>query len=87
MIFPKLPVESPIHSVETLRSSSETFTANEEPEPISIASSNKASSVGSAEHVFSDVDVSSVGDDDSFLTDEEYDVLDASDEDDFETVA
>jgi len=86
MIFPKLPVESPVHSVETLRSSStEAFTANQTPEPISAPTSNRAPSVDSAE-VFSDIEVSDVGDDDeSFLTDEEYDVLDASDEE-FENV-
>jgi next-to-BRCA1 protein 1 len=79
MIFPKLPVESPAQSVEQLPSSSETFTASEGPEPSSPVPSHSTLALGE------EVEVCSLGDE-SFMTDEEYDVLDGSDEEDYERV-
>lgn len=68
MIFPKLPVESPMHSVTDLASESSGVTV-----PPSPAATHSTVAMDDCSY-----------DDESFLTDEEYDVLDASDEEAFE---
>lgn len=82
MIFPRLPVESPVGSVENLagvRIETESVSVP----PASVASSEDTRSL--QEDSDEEVDISSIGDDlDSFLTDDEYDVLDASDEEAFQ---
>jgi len=80
MIFPKLPVESPVASVENLPAKPAPAVV---PAPVSPASHRTFAMSDGGD--LEDVDVSSVGDNDQdFLTDEEYDVLDASDEEAFE---
>ncbi|KAI5805867.1 hypothetical protein EDC01DRAFT_640614 [Geopyxis carbonaria] len=77
MIFPKLPVESPVHSTEHLPSSPSTV--GHASVPISPVSSHRTLALSDdAESI--EGEICSIGDDESFLTDEEYDVLDASDE-------
>lgn len=79
MIFPKLPVESPVASIEL----------PSKPTPVPVQSptspvSHRTLAMSDGGDL-EDIDVSSVGDhDQDFLTDEEYDVLDASDEEEFE---
>lgn len=82
MIFPKLPVETPVHSVESLQTSNHSPKVHE-PTPISPVSNR---TLTFSDDDLEEVDVSSVGDNESFMTDEEYDVLDASDEESFERV-
>jgi len=71
MVFPKLEVESPVNSLAGL--------PERHSEPISPGS-HKTFALSEDGDVEEEIDVSSIGDDESFLTDEEYDVLDASDE-------
>jgi len=79
MIFPKLPVESPIASTENLVAG---VSLKGENMPVSVPMSKTSTRMGDDE---SEVDVGSLGDEvESFLTDDEYDVLDASDEEAFE---
>lgn len=68
MVFPKLEVESPVNSLAGL------------PEKPANPGSHKTFALSEDGDVEEEIDVSSIGDDESFLTDEEYDVLDASDE-------
>lgn len=68
MIFPKLDKESPISSIQDVSE-----TAVEEPAP----SHDERSLLDDVESL----ELEEESDDDGFLTDEEYDVLDASDED------
>lgn len=82
MVFPKLPVESPVHSLESLSSFSLEKRNEHSPAPLSpVSSSHKTFALSEAGDVEEEVDVSSLGDHDTFSTDEEYDILDASDED------
>jgi len=79
MIFPKLPVESPVASTENLVAG---VSLKGENMPVSAPMSTTSTGMGDDE---SEVDVGSLGDEvESFLTDDEYDVLDASDEEAFE---
>ncbi|RPA98615.1 hypothetical protein L873DRAFT_1828469 [Choiromyces venosus 120613-1] len=79
MIFPKLPVESPVASTENLVAG---VSLKGEIIPVSAPMSTTSTGMGDDE---SEVDVGSLGDEvESFLTDDEYDVLDASDEEAFE---
>ncbi|PWW76643.1 hypothetical protein C7212DRAFT_190873 [Tuber magnatum] len=79
MIFPKLPVESPVASTENLVAG---VSLKGENMPVSVPMSTTSTGMGDDE---SEVDVGSLGDEvESFLTDDEYDVLDASDEEAFE---
>jgi len=76
MVFPRLPVESPVHSIERLPSACSSHKDSDLAAPASPVNSHKTfalSEDGDAE----EVELSS---NDGFLTDEEYDVLDASDE-------
>ena len=75
MIFPKLPVESPHHSVEDLASHKSDVSM-----PPSPVESHSTLALGDGDLE----ECSSLRDDESFMTDEEYDVLDASDEEAFE---
>jgi len=83
MIFPKLEVESPARSVEHLPERPAAPIKGEQKTPTSPVSST-AHTLAGEDGEMEDIDVSSLGDNDSFLTDEEYDVLDASDEEPFE---
>ncbi|TGZ78855.1 hypothetical protein EX30DRAFT_342901 [Ascodesmis nigricans] len=80
MIFPKLPVESPEHSVESLKNEPAQHQPNSS--PISPVSTNRALAL--SDDGLEEIEFSSIGDSESYLTDEEYDVLDASDEEEFE---
>jgi next-to-BRCA1 protein 1 len=84
MVFPKLPVESPIHSLEHLPSSSTSDNSGViiPPSPAS-SSSHKTFALSEDGDIEEEAEISSL---DGFMTDEEYDVLDASDEE-FERVA
>lgn len=85
MIFPRLPVESPIASVEDL--SAGLFGVRIETVSVPAVAVANLELRGTIEEDSDEeeIDVSSIGDDlDSFLTDDEYDVLDASDEEAFE---
>jgi len=76
MIFPKLDKESPVSSTHDV-----TSTASVKAEGVPLASPN---SEKSDLEIFEDAEnlslVQSSDEDDGFLTDEEYDILDASDE-------
>ncbi|KAF2274964.1 uncharacterized protein EI97DRAFT_443540 [Westerdykella ornata] len=79
MIFPKLEKESPASSVHEPGSAK-----IGEADVKARSSTSASSSADSSEEFFEDaesVDIQSATDGDSFLTDEEYDILDASDED------
>lgn len=79
MIFPKLPVESPVASTENLVSG---VSLKVEDEPVSAPMSITSTGLGEDD---SEVEVDSLSDGvESFLTDDEYDVLDASDEEAFQ---
>jgi next-to-BRCA1 protein 1 len=79
MIFPKLPVESPVASTENLTSG---VSLKAEDEPLSAPMSITSTGLGEDD---SEVEVGSLSDGvESFLTDDEYDVLDASDEEAFQ---
>lgn len=84
MIFPRLPVESPVASVEDLTAGLSGIRIETESVPaVSVASSERQGSI--QEDSDEEIDISSIGDDlDSFMTDDEYDVLDASDEEAFQ---
>jgi next-to-BRCA1 protein 1 len=75
MIFPQLDKESPESSTH------EAFTAQPE-SPVSVKSTiARTLTVASEEEFFEDAEsVALHSDDDGFMTDEEYDILDASDE-------
>lgn len=80
MIFPRLPVESPVASVEDLTAGLSGIQINKESVP--------AVPTEVQEETDDEFDGSSIGGDlDSFLTDDEYDVLDASDEEAFQDKA
>ncbi|KAH8147898.1 uncharacterized protein LAJ45_07999 [Morchella importuna] len=84
MIFPRLPVESPVASVEDLSSAS---SAKIEVDAVSVPAVSVTSGDTRSLPEDSDdgLDINSIADDlDSFLTDDEYDVLDASDEEAFQ---
>lgn len=85
MIFPRLPVESPVASVEDLSAGLSGVRIEVESVPaVSVASSEREGTI-EEDSDEEEIDISSIGDDlDSFLTDDEYDVLDASDEEAFE---
>lgn len=86
MIFPRLPVESPVASVEDLSAGLLGVRIETESVPaVSVANSEHQGSVEDSDE--EEIDISSIGDGDdldSFLTDDEYDVLDASDEEAFQ---
>lgn len=86
MIFPRLPVESPVASVEDLSAGLLGVQIETESVPaVSVANSEHQGSVEDSDE--EEIDISSIGDGDdldSFLTDDEYDVLDASDEEAFQ---
>lgn len=84
MIFPRLPVESPVASVEDLSAGLSGVRIETESVPaVAVATPELRETI--EEDSDEEIDVSSIGDDlDSFLTDDEYDVLDASDEEAFE---
>jgi next-to-BRCA1 protein 1 len=69
MVFPKLEVESPVHSLEQLPL----------PSPAS-SDSHKTFALSEDGDVEEEVDISSIEGSEGFMTDEEYDVLCASDE-------
>jgi next-to-BRCA1 protein 1 len=78
MIFPQLDKESPASSTHEAMAKSICT-----PAPVEAPSSPKAESAESEDDFFEDaesVDIRSLGSDNGFLTDEEYDILDASDE-------
>lgn len=87
MIFPRLPVESPVASVEDLTAGLSGVRIETESVPaVSVASSERQGSI-EEDSDEEEIDISSIGDGDdldSFLTDDEYDVLDASDEEAFQ---
>ena len=78
MVFPKLPVESPVHSLEHLPlPSAKPLQSSVPASPASeSSSSHKTFALSEDGDIEEEVDLGS----DSFLTDDEYDVLDASDE-------
>jgi len=84
MIFPKLEKESPASSMhESAKTAPEAAATPEmkRVEPVSVAS--PSTKTESETEIFEDaesVDLLESSDDDGFLTDEEYDILDASDE-------
>lgn len=84
MIFPKLEKESPASSThESAKAAPEAAATPEtkKVEPVSVAS--PSTKTESEAEIFEDaesVDLLESSDDDGFLTDEEYDILDASDE-------
>ena len=88
MIFPKLEKESPASSMhESAKTAPESVSTPEmkKVEPVSVTSpSTKTETETETEtEIFEDaesVDLLESSDDDGFLTDEEYDILDASDE-------
>lgn len=83
MIFPRLPVESPVASVEDLTAGLSGIQINKESVPAVPTASSEIQ-----EETDDEFDGSSIGGDlDSFLTDDEYDVLDASDEETFQDKA
>ena len=78
MIFPKLEKESPVSSTHDVTSTGSPSTSKAETAPLA------SPSVKADQEIFDDaesVDLVESSDDDGFLTDEEYDILDASDED------
>ena len=86
MVFPKLPVESPVHSLEQLPvavvgGTSSTSSNKQAPTSPTVmsSSSHKTFALSEDGDVEEEVDVSSI-DSEGFMTDEEYDVLCASDE-------
>ncbi|KAF8539819.1 hypothetical protein BDD12DRAFT_76259 [Trichophaea hybrida] len=81
MVFPKLPVESPVHSLEHLPLLAGSDKAEDVPAPLSPASNSSHKTFALSEDGFveEEIDISSI-DSDGFMTDEEYDVLCASDE-------
>jgi next-to-BRCA1 protein 1 len=82
MVFPKLEVESPVHSLEQLPSPARSVKAEETPVPVSpvSSSSHKTFALSEDGDVEEEVDISSIEGSEGFMTDEEYDVLCASDE-------
>lgn len=83
MVFPKLPVESPVHSLEHLPLLAGSDKAEDVPAPLSPTSNSSHKTFALSEDGFveEEIDISSIGDSsDGFMTDEEYDVLCASDE-------
>lgn len=92
MVFPKLPVESPVHSLEQLPAAAAVVAAmapgSKKAKPVlpvptsptvTSSSSHKTFALSEDGDVEEEVDVSSI-DSEGFMTDEEYDVLCASDE-------
>lgn len=82
MVFPKLEVESPVHSLESLPSRASTDQAEEIPMPASPVSNSSHKTFALSENgdIEEEVDISSIEGSEDFMTDEEYDVLCASDE-------
>ncbi|KAA8905993.1 hypothetical protein FN846DRAFT_949516 [Sphaerosporella brunnea] len=80
MVFPKLEVESPVHSLEQLPSPSRSVKAEETPSSTISESSHKTFSLSEVGDVEEEIDISSIEGSEGFMTDEEYDVLCASDE-------
>lgn len=82
MVFPKLEVESPVQSLESLPSRASTAKAEDVLVPVSSvsSSSHKTFAVSENGDIEEEVDISSIEGSEGFMTDEEYDVLCASDE-------
>ena len=86
MIFPKLEKESPASSMhESAKMAPESAATPEmkKVEPVSVTSPSTKTETETETEIFEDaesVDLLESSDDDGFLTDEEYDILDASDE-------
>lgn len=82
MIFPQLEKESPVSSIHETSNSTSTVAPTTTTEAVTAPSVASPSIRTSEEEFFEDAETvdDTFSDDDGFLTDEEYDILDASDE-------